>query len=313
MISIGNNIYFDAASDYAWDSLNENMFLISFFESLMLLMGSSYFKYTYFVLSSHNPRVIPKSADILIDNKILFFISDESSSIPFDLQSKYFAIFKCYMPNEIPNSNIFPFNLGYVNNVILYPNTDINKRNINVFFSGNLNYNRILLYRELHYIFNKLPINFSKIILKTFIKLHLKRLLKQNFDTVIIDSYLRFTCGFKKGLTVSEYSKMLSNSKIVLCPKGFSSPETFRHMEAIRAGAVIISEALPDTYFYRNSPFIIISDWNEGLNIANKLIMNNKLLKQLQNQSILWWDNICNEESTAKYVRDQINNLEFAN
>jgi len=34
-------------------------------------------------------------------------------------------------------------------------------------------------------------------------------------------SYIKFTSGFKAGLSPQQYGSMLADSKIVLCPKGF--------------------------------------------------------------------------------------------
>lgn len=310
MLQLKTNVFFDKASDYNWESLNESIFLDIFFNSLHNLMGDAFLNYQYYILSSHDKNVVPHSSQLNIKNKILIFISDETSFVPYSLQTKYFAIFKCYLPFELPNSNIFPFNLGYVRDVVAYPEIEINKRQFNVFFSGNLNYNRISLYRNLHKIFSYCPDIVVKYLISFIIRLSLTSLLKSNFDAVIPKSYIRFTDGFKKGLNASDYSEMLRNSKIVLCPKGFSSPETFRHIEAIRSGAIVISESLPNTHFYRDAPFIIASDWREGIEIANKLIYDNKKMHELQEKSLVWWHNVCNEDSTAKYVRDKIISLE---
>ena len=83
-------------------------------------------------------------------NKILFFISDELSSTSIGLRDKYLAIFKGYLPHEMPGTNIFSFNIGYAKDVPELGTRSIAERHINVFFSGNLNESRIPLYIALH-------------------------------------------------------------------------------------------------------------------------------------------------------------------
>ncbi len=67
---------------------------------------------------------------------------------------------------------------------------------------------------------------------------------------------ITLTDGFARGLSPETYGRKLALSKTVLCPRGFSSTDTFRHVEALRAGAVVISEPLPDLHLYRGSPII---------------------------------------------------------
>src|SRR5258707_13967096 len=88
MDGLADNVILDGGSDYQWKILNETVFLAKFFECLRQGMGAEFYSYTYYILSSHDPNVIPQSAAIESPRKILFFISDESSSIPLALQSK---------------------------------------------------------------------------------------------------------------------------------------------------------------------------------------------------------------------------------
>jgi len=159
---LANNIILDGASAYKWEVLNETVFLTKFFECLRESMGAEFFSYTFYILSSHDPEILPQSAADASRRKILFFISDESPSVPVALQSHYLAIFKSYLPHELPGSNIFPFNIGYVRDVPEIMPKPIQSRANNVFFSGNMNNNRFPLYRELHPIFKRLPYRIAK-------------------------------------------------------------------------------------------------------------------------------------------------------
>jgi len=193
--------------------------------------------------------------------------------------------------------------LGCEKNIPELPYKNINERKYSVFFSGNLNSGRLQLFYYL--LFGKIP---SRIIHKgiknIFIRINLikKLLVLLKFDSKIPDAYIRFTDGFKKGLSPERYSEIIADSKIILCPKGFNLPETFRHYEAMRAGCVIISEKLPSTHFYKDSPIIQIDNWEEGLKIAAELINNNAELEKMSKMTINWWKNRCSENAVAQYI-----------
>lgn len=80
----------------------------------------------------------------------------------------------------------------------------------------------------------------------------------------------------------------------------------------MRAGAVIISEQLPDTFFYRDSPIITVPDWQLGLDKAKKLLKQPDVLATIQTATIEWWEEVCSEKATAKYVRAKIISIETA-
>jgi hypothetical protein len=307
---LANNIILDGASAYKWEVLNETVFLTKFFECLRESMGAEFFSYTFYILSSHDPEILPQSAADASRRKILFFISDESSSVPVALQSHYLAIFKSYLPHELPGSNIFPFNIGYVRDVPEIMPKPIQSRANNVFFSGNMNNNRFPLYRELHPILKRLPYRIAKALFYGMQRgrRHLSK--ETDFGASFPKSYIRFTDGFKHGLSPESYGRMLYDSKIVLCPRGFSSSETFRHMEALRAGAIVISERLPDTHFYRGSPIVSVRDWRAGLEMAREIIADPKLLEGLHLETTKWWHRICSEAATATYIKNQLHQLE---
>jgi hypothetical protein len=105
-------------------------------------MGEDFEGCTFYVLSTHKIDVFPQSASIPGEKKVLLFMSDELSSIPWHLRSSYFAIFKSYLPKEVPGTNIFPFHLGYGKGVPSFEPKPVDERSIDLFFSGNLNANR---------------------------------------------------------------------------------------------------------------------------------------------------------------------------
>jgi hypothetical protein len=175
---------------------------------------------------------------------------------------------------------------------------------------GNLNNGRLPLY--LYLLFDKIPAAIIIKAIKMFIRINfLKRLLTLlRFDSKFFNSFIRFTIGFKQGLSAEKYGEIISDSKVVLCPKGINLPECFRHYEAMRAGCVIISEKLPPAYFYKDSPIIQISNWKDGLKIAEGLINNNTELEKLSKMTKNWWENICSEKATAQYIIKCIESIE---
>lgn len=84
---------------------------------------------------------------------------------------------------------------------------------------------------------------------------------KRNLDALIKNTgskykyFIQYTSGFNSGLSHDEYLELLNDSKIVLCPQGAYSLETFRFFEAIKMGAFPMVENLPRLWYYESAPF----------------------------------------------------------
>ena len=186
---------------------------------------------------------------------------------------------------------------------------------IDIFFCGNLNSNRLSLYHALSSnakIFSKISNNF---LYSFLIRLGLKKKFTSRNMSIGANgnNYIKFTNGFNGeggGLNYNEYFRLLNNSKVILCPRGYISPETFRHYEAIKSGSVVISEKLPKTYFYKNAPYIEINNWKDGIAKAEKLILNLVKLKNIQKRNNLYYRQIMSEKSVAKYVYKLIKSID---
>jgi hypothetical protein len=312
--SLPANVRLDSASAYRWEDLNETEFIAQFFKCLAQELGETFYRYNFFIFSSQDPKIRPESADANIANKILFFISDESPSLPstLALQHHYLCVFKSYLPCEFPNTNIFPFQLGYVKGTPHLPLKPTAERHHDIFFYGNLNSNRLSLYHALNPLTRFLPTRLANRALSSLSPQLRRHTLDRAIDLSQPNSKISFTDGFKQGLASDEYARLLHDSKIALCPRGFSSAETFRHIEAMRAGAAIVSEQLPDTFFYRGSPIITVPNWQIGLDLAKELLKQPDSLASIQAATIKWWEDICCERAAAKYVRAKIANIETA-
>ncbi len=305
-----NNVFFDESSSYKFEQLSETIFIKEIITSLSKIMKDGFNEYLFIILSSHNPDIIPLSINYQSkQKKILIFISDESGTVPEYLSPHYYAIFKAYMqPDKNLVDNVFNFSLGCVRSVPQLPIIPIANRQYSVFFIGNLNRPRMKFYFSLIHPY----IPFKLLNLSIFKYSRIRKLLlrlKSNFDSRFPHSYIRFTNGFQQGITPAKYGQFIANSKIVLCPKGFKSTECFRHYEAMRAGCIIVSEKLPNTQFYKDSPIVQIDNWGEGLKKVKDLLGNHSELEKLHYLTLNWWKEKCSEVATAQYVYSCINQL----
>lgn len=302
-----DNVFYDEKSDFDFDSLNEAEYIRNVLLCLKVEMGPSFSRYDFFVYANHKKRFAAASVNVESSKpKILLYLSDELARSPAGFVKNYFAVFKAYHGYEAGFDNVFPFGLGYVKGVPSFPIKAINERKFDVFFSGNLNKNRIDFYRSLSFLGLLLP---PQKVLNGPVYRDLLLRLGSNFNSKFEKSIIRFTDDFKNGFALDEYGRILADTKIVLCPKGFSSPECFRHYEAMRAGCVVISERLPDNEFYSNSPIIQVDSWKRGIQIANELRKDPLRLEALQKEVVDWWENKLSEKAMATFINRKISKM----
>jgi hypothetical protein len=79
------------------------------------------------------------------------------------------------------------------------------------------------------------------------------------------------TAGFGQGLDHESYYKQLLRSKVVLCPSGPATPDSYRMAEALEAGAVPVLDACAldgvRGYWgmvFDEHPFPVVEEWVEG-------------------------------------------------
>ncbi len=303
------NVHLDSNSAYSFDALTETDYLLELFKCLKEKLGSDFNSYDFYIFSAHTINdAVPASKHVKGDKKILFFFSDEHGSYTPDLNDDYLLIFKSSMKHTSvypKNDTLYPFPIGYVTGVKQYDQKKYVERTNNVFYSGNLSNPRIPIYKNLlgltfipdwvfksfFYFFKKQTVNF----------------LGSDFSNYFKDSYIKFTTGYGKGLSKEDYSKMLGNSKIVLCPKGFINNETFRMYEGLRCGCIIITEKLPDHEFYVNAPVYEVKNWKEGLALVKTLLAKSEEeLETLREKMIKGWAENMSEAALSEYVIDKI-------
>lgn len=117
------------------------------------------------------------------------------------------------------------------------------------------------------------------------------------------------TCDFGVEAEFSEdtrsYSEKLMDAKICLAPRG-SLFETFRFFEGLRYGCIIVTEALPNRWFYQGSPAIKLSTWRDLEQSITEIIQNPQLSKLKHEASLEWWHKKCSEVVVGSYMAEQI-------
>ena len=300
-----SNVFYEKNSDYQFVELNESLYLENIFENLQTLMGQEFNTCDFFIFSNHKLDRLPKSMHFkTAKRKVLLYLSDEFNKNVIYLGEHYYAIFKAYLEADKLGNNIFPLGIGYVRDVPEVNIIPANERKFNVFFSGNLNKNRIDFYRNFTSFKGLLP---SQRILSSKGYIELLISLKSNFSNFFEDSIITFNSSFKSGFSAIEYGNILGNSKVVLSPKGFDRSECFRLYEAMRAGCVIISERLPQILFYKDSPVIQINNWKEGIRLTKQLLDDPKKLERLQMETLKWWEQRCSEKAMAAFIIRNLN------
>lgn len=301
-----DNVHYETNSQYPFVQLNESRFIEELFAKLAEAFRERFADYEFFVFSNHEQGVVPESSNLVSAKpKVLLYFSDEKGEDPAYFSHQYDAVFKSYLSGPSSSANVFPLPLGYVKDVPELPVKPVNERRYNVFFRGNLNVNRLPFYKSFSLLRYLLPDGMKG---ERFVKDQLLKV-KSDFSSYFPQSIIRFNNSFKSGLTPTQYSEVLSESKVVLCPAGFSSAECFRHYESMRAGCVIVSEKLPDNELYNGSPIIQITNWREGLAIVDRLIKDPVQMQKIHENALLWWKDKWSEAATANYIKTKILSL----
>jgi len=241
---------------------------------------------------------------------ILLWIADELGKEPSEcIFNKFYLVFKNHLKKNPANKRIRPLPLFTPKENLPKNQKEIKNRELNVFFSGCSNKNRILLYCGL----KGIPGLISRIIYKFSCVKGIGRIVSKlfcskeyDFSYKIPQSIIKFTSGFYKGYSPTEYSRLTSDAKIVLNPRGFHSTECFRMYEAMAAGCVVISEELPKLSIYENIPIYQVKDWSKVYEISTELLEDKDKLDRLSEESYQFYKEHLSAEAIAKYIINTI-------
>lgn len=95
------------------------------------------------------------------------------------------------------------------------------------------------------------------------------------------------TSGFAQGLEYKEYMEYMCQAKVVLCPIGNVSPDSFRVYEALEAGAVPIVENREFwTMLFGEVPFPVLDNWEQ---LPGYLVDTLNNYPVINNHVQAWW------------------------
>lgn len=128
----------------------------------------------------------------------------------------------------------------------------------------------------------------------------------QEFGPVPPQAMVALSTSFRSGLPPEAYGQCLADSRIVLVPRG-CSPMTFRLFEAMRAGAIIVCNELPPTWFLEGLPRVTLAeDWRDLTETVMSLLSQPELMVQLHQQTREHYLRACAAAPVAAYMMAQL-------
>lgn len=287
-----------------WGKLLEASYLVRFFESLRQHMGESFEQFRFLIINK-NSRWSRIDPPIRGKDVVLLWLGDEEGTIPHELSRDFRLILKSYWPISESVGNMHPFPLCGSSAVLERDPIPFEKKRTNVFFSGNLNANRVDFYRQF-IPWGGIPAGNLPLLMRKLIARGLGtrpgRLMPRDFSASFPNSVISFTGGFAQGYPPREFAKRLADAKIAICPPGFTSPETIRHFEAMSLGCVVISSPLPPNSFYRGGPVIQLKNWHSLRSLILNLIENEGSLGETSSMTMSWWETHCSPKALAQKI-----------
>ena len=236
---------------------------------------------------------------------MLIWLSDEEGSLPCgDLCRKFRLVLKSYWPLPEGWRNVLPFPLCGTREVLAKKPLPWAQRDTAVFFTGNLNANRVDFYRQFNLLRSFPPMDLPFYWQRRIYWELLRRLpLRRDFSGAFPHSRIIFTQGFRTGMSPTTYAENLAKCKITICPPGFTSAETIRHFEAMRLGCVIVSAPLPPNPFYAESPIVLLKNWRSLHRCLSALLFEDgKDLQKRAEATYQWWETKASPKAMAKLV-----------
>lgn len=292
---------------------NDSLFLGRLFDELRIRMREDFSRFTFVVHQWAFGQIRGNTA-IPLDpgsaERVLILTADEREVFPVEAFSSYRAIFRAYGNPSETATGIHPFPVGYLNAAGGASPIPFDERPTSLFFSGYLNRNRVDVFKQFRPIAWLPRRNLRSRYTKELARRAVERFCpERSFDDAALGARIGFTEWFGKGLEPHDYARILSGTKIALCPPGFVTSETIRHWEAMRLGCVIISAPLPSSHFYQNSPIIELDDWSKLKPMLKELLADPQQLRQRHEATANWWNDVCSEPAVANYMATVLESL----
>ena len=110
------------------------------------------------------------------------------------------------------------------------------------------------------------------------------------------------------GVAPEMYKTQLLNARVVLCLHGNICAETYRHYEAASAGCVVVTPRLPETYAFRDNPFIEIDNIKSWLRALRALANEgDEAIAERGEATRQFWENRLSPKAAADYIYRQLN------
>jgi hypothetical protein len=101
------------------------------------------------------------------------------------------------------------------------------------------------------------------------------------------------------------YSEKMMNSRICLAPRG-TLPDTFRHFEGMRAGAMVISNPVPREEFLFGAPMLMLNHWAELRGLLHRYGHNNDFIQELGDRGRAWYHDKVRPEVVAELTAKKL-------
>jgi len=228
------------------DLIPENNFEKSLFSEISQNLADS----PYTIIAKNFGDPMPE----IEGDKIILMNADEQYRTPEEVKDPSVKmIFKQYCPDYQQNSKLRPIPLGPSKDIKVESKTNLKDRKLDVAFLGQIAYNRLDIPK-----------------------------LANELDNSSLKSFFWFYQGFNNGLSKFDYSEIMSNAKIAICPHGTASPETFRFFESMEFGCVpLMNYDLPDFWFYRP-----VKQWEEVRVEEFSLASIENIINKINNEEI---------------------------
>ena len=266
---------------------------------------------SFFILSpgsSYVQQTVPSVERKGFNRLIVVVYGEEHGRLVFKPNpDKNEYLFQSYLGSNTPphpqREHIFPFPLLTPSVETEGPVKPMKDRKYSVFFSGNLNGNRWELYLGLSKkigLYDRLLYRMRK--MKGIYKL-MQRQYTPSHLMSIPDAYIRFNKGFFfAGLPLAEYLQVTADSKIILSPRGFSTPECYRTCEAMRYGCLVITERLPEVPYYKDIPAIEVDNWLKSGEIINYYLSRPDLLEEYSAKALAYYKQHLSLDAMIDYI-----------
>lgn len=104
---------------------------------------------------------------------------------------------------------------------------------------------------------------------------------------------------------IEDYAQRLMDSKICLAPRG-SVADTWRFFEGLKSGCAVITNPLPDEWYYRGAPVIQLDSWNDLEETILPLLADEARLEEMHSQSLKYWEEVCGERALGRFLAHAI-------